>query len=126
MVTLLHDTRSNPTVMEWVNSTEGIFKINNTSEFAKFRGKQRNGGEFMEFKHVNRNIRYHTHPKEKGKGTGKLYSLPGQRLTYQFTEEMENIWQTEEPIISSTPLPPYRRHAFSDKESVASTSVDKT
>jgi len=86
MLRLLHHPETNPEVMEWVDQKEGIFRITNTKEFAKFRGKQRNGVDYLEFIHINRTIRYHAAGSKDKKGTGKLYSIPGQRLTYQFTD----------------------------------------
>merc|ERR1711997_918871 len=56
---LLNHPETNPHVIEWVDQSAGIFKIKNTMEFAKFRGKKRNGIEFLDFQHINRNIKYH-------------------------------------------------------------------
>ena len=86
---LLNHPETNPHVIEWVDQNEGIFRIKNTKEFAKFRGKKRNGIEFLDFQHINRNIKYHATPRGSGKRTAKLFSIPGERLTYQFKDHSD-------------------------------------
>jgi len=83
IVKLLQDPEYNPRVVSWRDKSTGIFRIENTQEFGKMRG--------IEYKHIARNMRYHS--STTSKGSGKLRHVPNERLTYQFTEKMGNIWK---------------------------------
>ena len=94
---LLHNQAYNPRVISWVSETQGIFKVNSTSDFAKTWGLMKsNRNEEMTYEKMSRAMRYHYGSEKQGR-KGHLAMVKEKRLVYRFGELAIN-WRTEEVL----------------------------
>jgi len=92
---LLHNRFYNPRVVSWVNETYGIFRVNNTNDFARTWGLMKtNRGVKMNYEKLSRAMRYHYGSIKQGR-KGHLAMVKEKRLFYRFGELAIN-WRPEE------------------------------
>merc|ERR1719273_497535 len=92
---LLHNPAYNPSVVAWVDDTEGCFKVTSTTEFARTWGKMKsNRSEEMNYEKMSRAMRYHYGCERQGR-KGHLAMVKEKRLYYKFGELARN-WREEE------------------------------
>lgn len=92
---MLHNHAYNPHVISWVHEAAGVFKINNTSEFARTWGLMKsNRSEEMNYEKLSRAMRYHYGSEKQGR-KGHLAMVKEKRLVYKFGELAVN-WRTSE------------------------------
>ncbi|XP_040580915.1 uncharacterized protein [Lepeophtheirus salmonis] len=92
---LIHNDAYNPRVLSWVNESKGIFKVNQTAEYAQTWGKmKRNRSEEMNYEKMSRAMRYHYGSEKQGR-KGHLAMVKEKRLVYQFGELAVN-WKSHE------------------------------
>ncbi len=83
---MLHSCAYNPRVVIWVNESSGVFKVTNTSEFARTWGlMKRNRSEEMTYEKMSRAMRYHYGNARQGR-RGHLAMVKEKRLVYRFGE----------------------------------------
>jgi hypothetical protein len=68
--------------IEWADESQGIFRILNSEEVARFWGNRKNRPK-MNYDKLSRSLRFYYKK-------GLLRKVPGQRLVYQFTEPNAN------------------------------------
>jgi len=92
---LLHNEYYNPRVVSWVNESFGVFRVNNTNEFAKTWGLMKsNRGVKMNYEKLSRAMRYHYGNAKQGR-KGHLAMVKEKRLFYRFGELAVN-WKSED------------------------------
>ena len=92
---MLHNRSYNPKIVSWVNEPMGVFKVNNTSEFARTWGHMKsNRSEEMNYEKMSRAMRYHYGSEKQGR-KGHLAMVKEKRLVYRFGELAIN-WRTSE------------------------------
>ena len=92
---MLHNGAYNPKVVSWVNEISGVFKVNNTGDFAQTWGKMKsNRSETMNYEKMSRAMRYHYGNEKQGR-KGHLAMVKEKRLVYRFGELAIN-WRTTE------------------------------
>ena len=100
---MLHNTSYNPKIISWVNETAGVFKVNNTAEFARTWGRMKsNRSEQMNYEKMSRAMRYHYGNEKQGR-KGHLGMVKEKRLVYRFGELAIN-WRTSEVKLQECPL----------------------
>ncbi len=100
---MLHNRHYNPRVITWISEAQGIFKVNNTSDFAKTWGLMKsNRNEEMTYEKMSRAMRYHYGNEKQGR-KGHLAMVKEKRLVYRFGELAIN-WKTEE-VLPIRPCP---------------------
>lgn len=102
---LLHNRFYNPRVVSWVCEYQGIFKVNNTVEFARTWGRMKaNRSEEMTYEKMSRAMRYHYGSEKQGR-KGHLAMVKEKRLVYRFGELAVN-WRSEDVM----PIRPCQIH----------------
>ena len=102
---LLHNRHYNPRVITWVCESQGIFKVNNTADFAKTWGLMKsNRNEEMTYEKMSRAMRYHYGSEKQGR-KGHLAMVKEKRLVYRFGELAVN-WRTDDVM----PIRPCQTH----------------
>ena len=92
---MLHNRSYNPKIVSWVNEPMGVFKVNNTSEFARTWGHMKsNRSEEMNYEKMSRAMRYHYGSEKQGR-KGHLAMVKEKRLVYRFGELAVN-WRSSE------------------------------
>ena len=82
-------------MVAWVNEPAGVFKVNNTTEFASTWGRMKsNRSEEMNYEKMSRAMRYHYGSAKQGR-KGHLAMVKEKRLVYRFGELAIN-WRTAE------------------------------
>lgn len=100
---MLHNKVYNPRTISWVNETSGVFKVNNTQEFASTWGKMKsNRSEEMNYEKMSRAMRYHYGSEKQGR-KGHLAMVKEKRLVYRFGELAVN-WRTSEVELNNCDL----------------------
>ncbi len=90
---LLHNGFYNPRVVSWVNESFGVFRVNNTNEFARTWGLMKsNRGVRMNYEKLSRAMRYHYGNAKQGR-KGHLAMVKEKRLFYRFGELAVN-WKS--------------------------------
>ena len=96
---MLHNRAYNPTVISWVDESQGKFKVNNTVDFARTWGLMKsNRSEEMNYEKMSRAMRYHYGSEKQGR-KGHLAMVKEKRLVYQFGELAIN-WRRSEVELS--------------------------
>lgn len=104
---LLHNRHYNPRVVTWISESQGIFKVNNTADFAKTWGLMKsNRNEEMTYEKMSRAMRYHYGNEKQGR-KGHLAMVKEKRLVYRFGELAIN-WRVEDVA----PIHPCQTHAL--------------
>ena len=92
---MLHNGAYNPKVVSWVNEISGVFKVNNTGDFARTWGQMKsNRSETMNYEKMSRAMRYHYGNEKQGR-KGHLAMVKEKRLVYRFGELAIN-WRAAE------------------------------
>lgn len=92
---LLYNRYYNPRVVSWVNESYGIFRVNNTNDFARTWGLMKtNRGVKMNYEKLSRAMRYHYGSIKQGR-KGHLAMVKEKRLFYRFGELAVN-WRSDE------------------------------
>ena len=95
---LLYNRYYNPRVVSWVNEAYGIFRINNTNDFARTWGLMKtNRGVKMNYEKLSRAMRYHYGSIKQGR-KGHLAMVKEKRLFYRFGELAVN-WRPDEVVV---------------------------
>ena len=95
---LLYNRYYNPRVVSWVNDAYGIFRINNTNDFARTWGLMKtNRGVKMNYEKLSRAMRYHYGSVKQGR-KGHLAMVKEKRLFYRFGELAVN-WKSDEVVV---------------------------
>lgn len=104
---LLHNRHYNPRVVTWISESQGIFKVNNTADFAKTWGLMKsNRNEEMTYEKMSRAMRYHYGNEKQGR-KGHLAMVKEKRLVYRFGELAVN-WRIQDVA----PIIPCETHAL--------------
>ena len=100
---MLHNQSYNPKTISWVNENIGVFKVNNTSEFARTWGLMKsNRSEEMNYEKMSRAMRYHYGSEKQGR-KGHLAMVKEKRLVYRFGELAIN-WRTADMCLRDCQL----------------------
>ena len=92
---MLMNRSYNPKTISWVNEGSRIFKVNNTSEFARTWGLMKsNRSEEMNYEKMSRAMRYHYGSEKTGR-KGHLAMVKEKRLVYRFGELAVNCRSSE-------------------------------
>ena len=92
---MLHNDAYNSKVVSWVNEVSGVFKVNNTGDFARTWGQMKsNRSETMNYEKMSRAMRYHYGNEKQGR-KGHLAMVKEKRLVYRFGELAIN-WRAAE------------------------------
>ena len=96
---MIHNLSYNPRIIGWVHEPTGVFKVNNTAEFARTWGLMKsNRSEEMNYEKMSRAMRYHYGSEKQGR-KGHLAMVKEKRLVYKFGELAVN-WRISEVVLT--------------------------
>ena len=98
---MLHNQSYNPKTISWVNENIGVFKVNNTSEFARTWGLMKsNRSEEMNYEKMSRAMRYYY-------DKNIILKTAGKRYIYRFICDIQSLLgYTPEEVHAMVGIPP--------------------